>query len=152
MWKYLKYLWYIILLALFVVFIIYYNKSSDVAMKQSEQYLKNNVEFEGYVTGFEQSNNHAFGVIHLKLTKSNVQKFNKTIKNNIYPYRIQGTIAELYTTIPDGLQKLDVYKVSSNTHQYTITYKSNNKSYTSDLYIIKDPYNIDFVKENTIFK
>ncbi|WP_394664868.1 hypothetical protein [uncultured Chryseobacterium sp.] len=121
-------------------------------MKQSEQYLKNNVEFEGYVTGFEQSNYHAFGVIHLKLTKSNVQKFNKTIKNNIYPYRIQGTIAELYTTIPDGLQKLDVYKVSSNTHQYTITYKSNNKSYTSDLYTIKDPYNIDFVKENTIFK
>lgn len=148
----LKYLKYVILLAFLVVIIIYYNKSSDAEMKQSAEYLRNNVAFEGYVTGFEQSSNHAFGVIHLKLTKSNIQEFNKTLKRGIYPYRIKGNVAELYSEIPDGLQKFDMYIVNSNTHTYSFIKKTDNKSYTSELYVIVDPYNMDFVKEHTMFK
>jgi hypothetical protein len=148
----LNYLKYIILLGFLVTVIIYYNKSADAEMKQSADYLRNNVEFRGYVTGFEQSDNHAFGVIHLKLTKSNIREFNKTLKKGIYPYRIKGDIAELYTEIPDGLQKSDTYIVNSNTRTYSFTEKIDNKSYTSELYIILDLYNIDFVKEHTVFK
>lgn len=146
----LKYLWYIILLGSFVAVIIYYNKSSDVAMKQSAKHLQNNVEFEGYVTGFEQSDNHAFGVIHLKLTKSNTREFNKVIKEGIYPYRIKGNIAELYCTVSVERKKGDIVKLISE--EETVYYNPQNSKEEGSIFIITDPYNIDFVKEHTVFK
>lgn len=150
--RYLRYLKYIIIIAFFPTVFFYYNKSADVARKESAEYLQNNVKFEGYVTDFKQSNNHAFGVIYLKLTKSNTQQFNKILPKGIYPYKIKGDIAELYTTIPDGLQKSDIYIIISNAHEYRFIDKSDNISYVSDLYIIVDPYDIDFVNANTLFK
>lgn len=150
MLKYLKYLWYMILLEAFVAVIIYYNKSSDAAMKQSAEYLHNNVEFEGYVTGFEQSNNHAFGVIHVKLTNTNTQEFNKSLKKSIYPYRIKGDVAELYCTVSIERKKGDRVKIISN--KQTIYYNSQNSKEEGSISIIVDPYNIDFVKEHTMFK
>jgi hypothetical protein len=146
----LKYLWYIVLLGCFVAIIIYFNKSSDVAMKQSADYLHNNVEFEGYVTGFEQSNNHAFGVIHLKLTKSNTQEFNKTLNKGIYPYRIKGDIAELYCTVSIERKKGDIVKLISNDE--TIYYNPENSNEEGSIFIIVDPSNINFVTKNTVFK
>ncbi|MGI9581926.1 hypothetical protein ACR1PO_11985 [Chryseobacterium sp. RRHN12] len=150
MLKYLKYLWYIILLGFFVAVIIYYNKSSDIATNQSVQYLRNNVEFEGYVTGFEQSNNHAFGVIHLKLTKSNTKEFNKVIKGGIYPYRIKGDIAELYCTVSVDRKKGDIVKLISE--EQIVYYNPQNSKEEGSIFIITDPYNINFVKEHTVFK
>ncbi|MBL3549459.1 hypothetical protein [Chryseobacterium sp. KMC2] len=150
MLKNLKYLWYTILLGFFVVVIIYYNKSSDVVMKQSVDYLRNNIEFVGYVTGFEQSDNHAFGVIHLKLTKSNTQEFNKIIKGGIYPYRIKGDIAELYCTVSVERKKGDIVKLISK--EQTIYYNPQNTKEEGSIFIITDPYNINFVKEHTVFK
>ncbi len=145
----LKYLKYVILLAFLAVVIIYYNKSSDAEMKQSAEYLRNDVEFEGYVTGFEQLSNHAFGVIYLKLTKSNIQEFNKALKRGIYPYRIKGDVAELYCTVSVERKKGDVVKLVSN--KETIYYNPQN-SKEGSIFIIIDPYNIDFVKEHTMFK
>nr|WP_315035465.1 hypothetical protein [uncultured Chryseobacterium sp.] len=150
MLKYLKYLWYIILLGAFVTVIIYYNKSSDATMKKSEEYLHNSIEFEGYVTGFEQSNNHSFGVVHLKLTKSNTKEFNKIIKKGIYPYRIKGDMAELYCTISVERRKGDIVKLVSN--EQTIYYNPKNSKEEGSIFIIVDPYNIDFVKKHTMFK
>lgn len=146
----LKYLKYVILLAFLAVVIIYYNKSSDAEMKQSAEYLRNDVEFEGYVTGFEQSSNHAFGVIHLKLTKSNIQEFNKALKRGIYPYRIKGDVAELYCTVSVERKKGDVVKLVSN--KEIIYYNPQNSKEEGSIFIIIDPYNIDFVKEHTMFK
>lgn len=143
----MKYLRYIILFTLFVIFIIFYSKSSN----NSDEYLKNNIKFEGYVTGFKQSNNHAFGIIYLKITKSNVKEFDNMKGQKIYPYRIKENVAELYTTIPDGLQKFDIYKIDSNKGEYSVTYRIENKSYTSKLYIIKDPLNINFIKKYTMW-
>lgn len=146
----LKYLRYVILFGVLVAVVIYYNRSSDAAMKKSSEYLHNNVEFEGYVTGFEQSDNHAFGVIHLKLTKSNTLEFNKIIKNGIYPYRIKGDIAELYCTVSVERKKGDIIKLVSN--EQTIYYNPQNSKEEGSLFIITDTYNIAFVKENTMFK
>lgn len=146
----LKYLKYVILLAFLAVVIIYYNKSSDAEMKQSAEYLRNDVEFEGYVTGFEQSSNHAFGVIYLKLTKCNIQEFNKALKRGIYPYRIKGDVAELYCTVSVERKKGDVVKLVSN--KETIYYNPQNSKEEGSIFIIIDPYNIDFVKEHTMFK
>jgi hypothetical protein len=146
----MKYLKYIILLTFLMVLIIYYNKSANIEMKQSADYLHNNVEFEGYVTGFEQSNNHAFGVIHLKLTKSNTSEFNKTLKRGIYPYKIKGDTAELYCTVSVERKKGDIIKLISNTQ--TVYYNLQNIREEGSIFIVTDPYNIDFVKKNTLFK
>ena len=146
----LKFLRYVVLLGFLVAVVIYYNRSSDVAMKKSSEYLHNNVEFEGYVTGFEQSDNHAFGVIHLKLTKSNTPEFNKIIKNGIYPYRIKGDIAELYCTVSKKKKKGDIVKLVSN--EQTIYYNPQDSKEEGSLFIITDTYNIAFVKKNTMFK
>jgi hypothetical protein len=146
----LKYLRYVILLGFLVAVVIYYNRNSDVAMKKSSEYLHNNVEFEGYVTGFEQSDNHAFGVIHLKLTKSNTPEFNKIIKNGIYPYRIKGDIAELYCTVSVERKKGDIVKLVSN--EQKIYYNPQDSKEEGSLFIITDTYNIAFVKKNTMFK
>ena len=146
----LKYLRYVVLLGFLVAVVIYYNRSSDVAIKKSSEYLRNNVEFEGYITGFEQSDNHAFGVIHLKLTKSYTPEFNKIIKNGIYPYRIKGDIAELYCTVSVERKKGDIVKLVSN--EQTIHYNPQNSKEEGSLFIITDTYNIAFVKKNTMFK
>ena len=148
----LKYLRYVVLLGFLVAVVIYYNRSSDVAMKKSSEYLHNNVEFEGYVTGFEQSDNHAFGVIHLKLTKSNTPEFNKIIKNGIYPYRINGDIAEIYTTISADLDYYDTISVNSKSHEIEFKATKSHKRYVSDLYVIEDPGNIKYVKKKTDFE
>lgn len=146
----MKYLRYIILLAFLVIVIIYYNRSADDAMKQSAEYLNNNVEFEGYVTHFEKSNNHAFGVLKLKLTKSNTQQFNKILTKGIYPYRINGDVAELYCTVSVERKKGDKIKLVSN--EQTIYYNPEKSTEKGSIFIIVDPYNIDFVKANTLFK
>ncbi|ROI00994.1 MULTISPECIES: hypothetical protein [unclassified Chryseobacterium] len=146
----MKYLKYIILIAFLIVIIIYYNKSANVEMKQSADYLHNNVEFEGYVTGFEQSNNHAFGIIHVKLTKANTPEFNKTLERGIYPYKIKGDIAELYCTVSVERKKGDVIKLISNTQ--TVYYNPQNSKEEGSIFVVTDPYNIDFVKKNTLFK
>lgn len=144
-----RYLWFIILLGFFGAAIMYFNKISDIANKQSAEYLRNNVEFEGYVTGFEQSNNHAFGVIHLKLTKSNVEEFNKTITKGIYPYIIKGDVAEIFCTVTETKEG-DFVKVISN--EQTVYYNPQNTEEVGSLFIITDPYDINFVKKHTVFK
>lgn len=146
----LKYLRYVILLGVLVAVVIYYNRSSDVAMKKSSEHLHNNVEFEGYVTGFEKSDNHAFGIIHLKLTKSNTPEFNKVIKEGIYPYRIKGDIAELYCTVSVERKKGDIVKLISN--EQTVYYNPQYSKEEGSVFIITDTYNIAFVNEHTAFK
>ncbi|AQX07991.1 hypothetical protein BBD34_04740 [Elizabethkingia ursingii] len=146
----MKYLKYLILFSFFIGIIIYYTKSSDIAMKESAEYLRNNVEFEGYVTGFEQSNNHAFGIIRLQLTKWNTQNFNREIKEGIFPYRIEEGVAELYCTVSVERKKGDIVNLISN--KQTIYYNPQDSKEEGNIYIITDPVDINFVKKNTEFK
>ncbi|OPB73655.1 hypothetical protein [Elizabethkingia ursingii] len=119
-------------------------------MKESAEYLRNNVEFEGYVTGFEQSNNHAFGIIRLQLTKWNTQNFNREIKEGIFPYRIEEGVAELYCTVSVERKKGDIVNLISN--KQTIYYNPQDSKEEGNIYIITDPVDINFVKKNTEFK
>lgn len=146
-----KYLKYIILLAFLATVIIYYNKSADYEMKQSAEDLYNNIEFEGYITGFKRSDNHAFGVIYLKLTKRNVSEFDKILKKGIYPYKIKGNIGELYCTVSIERKKGDFIKLISN-HETVYYNPQNSNKEKGSIFIIKDPYNIDFVRRYTKFK
>lgn len=136
---------------LFFAFVVYVNLSQDKKQKEmSDKYLHNNVEFEGIVTGFQQSGNHEFGVFQLKLTKSNVQEFNDSLKEGIFPYRIKGDIAEVYASIAYYRKLNDTLKVVSNNH--LIYFNPSFSKETTDIEIITDQLNRDFVKENTVFK
>lgn len=135
-----------------VAIMLYITRTESKEVIKRDSILNNNVKFSGFVIDYKQSDNHAFGIIQLQLTNTNIKEFNKTLENKIYPYRIHENIAELYVTIPDGLQHSDVYNVDSNSHKYIFESKKRDKKYTSEIHIIEDSYNVDFVKENTIFK
>lgn len=141
-----------LLLGLFIIEVILVNKCSAKAAVERDKVLNNNVEFKGYVIDFRASNNHAFGVIRLQLTESSVSVFNDTIKKGIYPYRINGGIAELYTVIPADLDYDDTFNVKSNSHEYDFESKKGHQKYIGELHIIENSSNIDFVKEKTEFK
>jgi len=146
----MKYMRYIILVIIFVCIVIYFNKQSNIEQIKSNNYLNNSLVFEGVVTRLKASDNHAFGIIELKITKSNVKDFNKIFKNGIYPYRIKGNLAELYCTVSIERKLGDMVKVVSN--ESTIYYNAEKDTEQGSIYIITDIYNINFVKENTIFK
>jgi hypothetical protein len=120
--------------------------------EKRDKVLNNNVDFKGYVIDFRTSNNHAFGVIRLQLTESSVATFNDTLKTGIYPYRINGDTAEIYTTISDGLDYYDTISVNSKSHEIEFKATKNHKKFVSELYVIEDSYNIEFVKKETQFE
>ncbi len=132
--------------------IIYLKKTGTQEYAKKNEVLDNDVNFSGHVIAVKQSNNHAFGIIILKIIQSNVNNFNDKLKNSIYPYRIQENIAELYTIIPDGIQEGDIVNLKSkekNSHFYYVKTKQKSEGY---IWVITEPLDIDFVKENTIFK
>lgn len=149
MWSYFKYLWYILLFGFLIGIVTLYNRSSDDIRKQSLEYLQNNVEFEGVILGYQRSDNHSFGVIQLKITRSNVTEFNKTLEKGVYPYRIKGNIAELYCTVSIERKKGDSVKVISNNQ--TIYYNPSTSEEKVDIHIINDLYDINFIRKHTIF-
>lgn len=133
------------------IFMIFYNsKKSRKEISKSNTLLNNNVLFEGVVVRIHRSTNHAFGVIMLKHVRSNVDEFNKQVNGGIYPYKLSGDTAELYCTVSVDRKFGDSVKVVSN--DVTIYYNSHNSKETGSLYVVTDPYNIDYVKENTVFK
>lgn len=146
----IKYLKFILLLGLLILVVIYYNKSSDIRMRESKELLKNNIVFEGKVLDFKRSNNHAFGIIKLEVIESNVKVFNKTLEKGIYPYRIENGIAEVYCTVLTKRKRGDIIKVVSDDQM--IYYNPLKSKERGDLFIIVDLYNINFVKNNTSFE
>lgn len=132
-------------LLLFVLF-----KISKKELEENEALMNNNVEFEGIVTNTKVSGNHAFGIIELKLNKSNVADFNKKINEGIYPYKVEGNIAEIYCTVSIERKKGDTVKVKSN--EEMVYYNFGISKEVGDIYIVTDSNNIDFVMKNSIFK
>lgn len=141
-----------ILICLFIVMIIYSNKIEAENTEKRDSVLNNDVQFKGYVVDFRTSNNHAFGLIRLKLTESSVNIFNDSLTTGIYPYRINGDIAEIYTTISDGLDYNDTISVNSKSHEIEFNETKNHKKFVSELYVIEDFDNIKFVKKKTEFQ
>lgn len=149
---YMKYLKIFILFIGFICLSIYLDKNGDEEFERKNKVLNNNINFTGYVIKINESRNHAFGIINLKLTQSNVNKFNNELPNGIYPYRIQGNIAEIYTVIPDGLNNGDIVSLKSleqNAHFYNIKTKEKSEGL---IWVVTNSTDIEFIKENTIFK
>lgn len=146
----MKYLSYIVLLIIFICMVFYFLKQSNKEARKSNDYLNNNIVFEGTITNIRRSTNHAFGIIELKLIRSSVKEFDEKIEEGIYPYKIRDGKAELYCTVSIERKLGDSINVVSKDH--TIYFNPQNSNEEGSLYILHDPYNISFIKENTMFK
>ncbi|MFL9834100.1 hypothetical protein [Chryseobacterium terrae] len=138
-----------ILICLFIVMVICININSEENTNRRNKVLNNNIEFTGYVTDLRVSNNHAFGIIQLKLTESSVNIFNDSLQSGIYPYKILGDVAEVYTTISGDLDYNDTISVKSKEIIYEQT--ESHPKYISGLNVIEDSGNIKYVKKKTFF-
>ena len=139
-----------ILLMFLLTVVMYLAKSSAKESKKRNEALKNNIVFEGLVTSFKASDNHAFGIIRLKLIHCNVKDFDNILPAGIYPYQVKDSIAELYCTVSIKRKIGDVVKVVSNNQ--IIYYNPATSKEIGNLYITTSPYDMDFMKKHTIFE
>lgn len=148
----MKYLKYIILFVCFIFISLYIDRNGNEEFVRKNKVLNNNINFTGKVIQINESRNHSFGIISLKLSQSNVNYFNDKLKNGTYPYRIQENTAEIYTIIPDGLNNGDVVRLNSseqNAHYYNVKTKKKSEGY---IWVITNSTDTEFIKENSIFK
>lgn len=118
-------------------------------------YLNNNVEFGGIVTDLKVSSNHDFGVITLKIAKSNLFIFNQLSPANktmLYPYRIQNGIAEIYHSVPGGMSVGDSVYLNSKELLIKYFYVKENRQYTGRLRMVNSGRDANFVNENSTLK
>lgn len=145
----MKFFRYIFLLMIFsyIVFSLY--SLSKKQQKKLDGYLDNNIVFEGLVTNLKKSRNHAFGIIELKITKSNAKVFSDSVQEGIFPYKIREGTAEVYCTVSVERKLNDTLKVISNNH--LIYFNPLFSKEVGSLKIITDSFNRNFVKENSVF-
>lgn len=134
----------------FVGMIIYFKKTGTEEYVEKNKVLKNGVVFEGTVTDMKISRNHSFGILTLNLVNSNVKDFSKKLEEGIYPYQIKEKKAEIYLPIFAERQIGDSVKLISD--KEIIYYNGKKSKDEGEVYVITNPTDIDFVKENTIFK
>ncbi|TDP58642.1 hypothetical protein [Flavobacterium dankookense] len=141
----------LILISLFFTFIYFVNKSSNVEVKKNKELMKNNIEFSGIITNINISNNHAFGIMQLKIDKTNKAKFNPIADDKLFPYAINDSIAEIYHFIPLELKK--GYKAIIKSNSKIISFYDKDKFlFEWEISIISSETDKKFVKENTIIK
>lgn len=140
-----------ILIFLFIVMIISVNITGEEAARKRDKVLNNNVSFKGYVVDYRVSNNHRFGIIQLKLTESSVNIFNDSLQSGIYPYKILGDVAEVYTTISGDLDYYDTISVKSKSEEIIYEQTKSHPKYISELNVIEDSGDIKYVKKKTLF-
>ncbi len=134
----------------FVGMVIYFKKTGTEEYAEKNKVLKNGVIFDGIVTDIKISRNHSFGILTLDIANSNVKNFSKKLKEGIYPYQIKDKQAEIYLPIFTERQIGDSVKLISD--KEIIYYNGKKSKDEGEVYIITNPTDIDFVKENTMFK
>jgi len=128
---------------------LFFSRKEEV---RDHELLKNNITIKAHVLNVQKSNNHDFGIILLKVDSSNAVEFNKSLHQEMYPYRIRGGEAELYTTIPDGIKKGDIVMINSNQQVVWYFYLQSGQKFDGALQIVTDGFNMDYIRANTAFK
>ncbi|KMQ66547.1 hypothetical protein ACM46_03185 [Chryseobacterium angstadtii] len=146
----MKYAKFVILFIVFIGLVLYVTKTGAKEYADENSILKNGVVFEGTVIDIKRSNNHSFGILRINVIHSTVKEFSEQPKQGIYPYRIKDKKAEIYLPIYVGRQIGDHVKLISD--KQIIDYKGKNTEDQGEVYIITDASDINFVKENTLFK
>ncbi|QNK62557.1 hypothetical protein H7F33_18790 [Pedobacter sp. PAMC26386] len=99
------------------------------------------------------SGNHSFGVLLLKVDSVEKGKFIDTLlKQGIYPYKIRGGMAEVYTCVPYNIQKGTKVVVDSDKKTVFYHYIVENKDYKGNLLVVENPYDIEYANAHAIFK
>lgn len=148
----MKYARYIIVLIVFIAIAVLLTRNGRKEYDTKNEALNNKIAFKGLVTDVNQSRNHAFGIIRLQLIESSAAIFDAKLNEGMYPYKIKGKVAELYTIIPDGIDIGDSVSLKSsdkNAHYYNVKTKKNSEGY---IWVITNDNDINFVQQNTIFK
>ncbi len=127
--------------------------SNDWGLKkaaESDRMLSNGIFIKGRITGVIESNNHAFGIISIDVDTANTRLFTDTLKDAYFPYKVKGNKAELYVSIPDGVQKGDEVKIESDKQLATYHCQKNNRTDESDIsLVLKDGVNDVFIKTHS---
>lgn len=144
-----KYIRLIILFIVFIGLVLYVTKAGTKEYDEQNQALKNGVVFEGFVTDIKKSNNHSFGILIINVSSSTVKEFSKELKRGIYPYQIRDKKAEIYLPIYIERQIGDHVQLISD--RQIIYYKGKKTEDKGEVYIITNPSDIDFVKQNSTF-
>ncbi|MFC4476493.1 hypothetical protein [Flavobacterium chungangensis] len=140
----------VVLLVLSSIFFAIYYKISKIEIEKDNKLLTNDIVFSGIITDLKVSKNHAFGILQLKIIKTNNYSFKPYLEGELYPYAIKDSVAEIYNYIPLSIKK--GYKVQINSNKKTITFYDGDKiKYQWEIYIVSEERDIDFVKKNTIF-
>lgn len=140
----------IVFVVFFVIILIVYFLSGKV-IEKNDNLLNNNVKFSGIITNLNVSRNHAFGILELKMIETNNNLFKSSLGDRIYPYAIKGSVAEIYHYIP--LEIKEGYKVLLNSNNKTISFYDGNKFlYESDISIITEGTDVEFVKKHSILE
>lgn len=151
MLKYNKSIVIIVFLCLifFLFFVIVTVSKKEIA--KNDTLIKNNIEFSGIITNLNISQNHAFGILRLKVLNTNKKIFKAISGNIVYPYAIENSIAEVYTQIPIPEIKKG-YKVVVNSNKKTITFYEKDKFlYEWEISLIQEDLDIKYIEQNTIF-
>ncbi|ADQ18104.1 hypothetical protein Lbys_2436 [Leadbetterella byssophila DSM 17132] len=142
--KGLKVMYWLFLVSFTVWIVQWCSRKSDEKTSESLEKLKNDVEFSGIVKNKFLSNNHGFGVVELRIIKSNVDYFNQ----ENFPYRIEKGTGELYSIV-SSVDIGDTIRVVSNESSFYFNYE--NRNVKGEIYMI-GPLDIGYIKKNTIFK
>lgn len=148
MFKY-KYTPIIFIVFFIILAVVYFLSGKEI--EKNNNLLNNNVKFSGIITNLNVSRNHAFGILQVKIIETNNSLFKCSLGDRIYPYSIKASIAEIYHYIP--LEIKEGYKVLLNSNNKTISFYNGNKFlYQSDISIITEETDIEFVKKHSIIE
>lgn len=149
----MKYIYWVVLLAGFISLVAYCNHAAEKRMEIIDRVMQNDLVIRGKLVDTKTSSNHSFGILLLNVDSVKTGKFRDTmLEHGRYPYKIKDGKAEIYLHVPYGIQKGDQVIIDSDKKTAFYHYSRGNKVYTGDLGVVVDPYDIDYVKENTIFK
>lgn len=145
----MKYKYSIIIIIILVIISSISNSKKLEKERKTSNLMSNNIEFSGIVTDIKISKNHDFGIITIRIDKTNSKKFNPIIdENHLFPYIIKDSTAEIYTVVSKNLKKGDSVRLSSN-DKNAIFSSGNSQLYIDEIYITSVKRDIEFVKENS---
>ncbi|PIF43738.1 hypothetical protein CLU96_0651 [Chryseobacterium sp. 52] len=145
----MKYVRFIVLLIIFIGIVVFITKNGAKEYTEENKVLRNGVVLEGTVSDIKRSDNHSFGILTVDVLHSTIKEFSKKSKQGIYPYQIRDKKAEIYLPIYIERQIGDHIQLISD--RQIIYYKGKNTKDEGEVYIITNPSDVDFVKENSIF-
>jgi len=100
--KHPKFFIKLLIAAAIVIFCGY--KIGESQKRLSDKMMTNDVMLSGIVTDAKVSGNHAFGILRIKILKSNVRNFNPVSGKNLFPYNIRDKFGEIYHQVPYQLK------------------------------------------------